>query len=56
MFRVLYNGCFWCCVHLSKADALKEMKDQTEYSARIGQSPGPMWIQEKLDGEWFKVS
>ena len=55
MFRILYNGCFWCCVHPSKSDALKEAKDQQEYSAKIGQGAGPMSIQETLDGEWVTV-
>ena len=52
MFRVLDNNFMWSRTHETRASALTEIRQQREYSARINQSTGPMFLQSKIDGEW----
>lgn len=56
MYRVLDNNRQYIRTHKTKASALQEVKGQQEYSASIGQSTGPLFLQEKRDGVWVTIT
>lgn len=52
-FRINYNGQQVSRTFGSYAEAKREIIAQADYSARIGQSAGAMWLQEYIGGgEW----
>lgn len=55
MYRVLDNNGQYTAIHTTKNGALREIKDQEDYSDAIGQDPGPLFLQMKRDGEWHTI-